>query len=1187
MIPPRFWSFIPTFIILGSMLGFFPAGSSARAAEDRVSARMMQMPAVSATQIAFCYGGDIWIAPKTGSSAVRLAATKGPASFPHFSPDGKWLAFTGNYEGNEDIYVIPVNGGDPRRVTHHGGPDRVLGWYPDGKSILFESKMHAFTDRVGQFYKVSATGGLPEQLPAPYGEFGAISPDGAKLAFTPTSTEFATWKRYRGGMAPDIWIYDLAKGTAENLTNNPANDSLPMWHGSTLYFISDRDEYERRNLWACDMESKQTRQVTHFTDTDVHFPSIGPDDIVFEARGRLYLLDLASEKSREVDISVITDRVTLRPRVENVSGQIKNEAISPTGKRVAFEARGEIFTVPVGEGITRNLTQSSGSAERYPAWSPDGRWIAYFSDRTGEYELTIRPSDGKGPEQTLTHLGPGWRYTPQWSPDGKKVAFIDSAMKLQLFDMDSKKVTVVGQELWQYHGNLDRFRVSWSPDSRWLTYSHDLENRQDAIMIYDVEHAANHQVTSGFYDDDQPVFDPEGRYLFYRSKRNFDPLYSDFDNTWIYTNGEVLVAVPLRVDIISPLAPRNEEEPMRMPIEEPKAQEKAPEPKPAPTPAQQPVASKNTVEVADDVLADDAEAGFQTPKKAPEKAAPPAGEKEKPAPRASSPGSGPGRLVGIDFDGLEARADVLPVNGGRFDNLCAVNGRLIYIRAPRVGSSGGARPLFYYDLDKRYEGEILDDVGAVDLSANGRKLLVERGRSWGVVDVSDGQRLERVLSTGGLEATVDPMAEWKQIFADAWRMERDFFYDPHMHGVDWTEMRERYGALLNDCITRSDVNYLLGEMIGELNCSHTYRGGGDFDGGPHRGVGYLGCDMTLEKGVYRITHILDVAPWDYSNRSPLRQPGVRVKEGDWLLAVNGRPLDPAEDPWAAFQGLANTTVQLTVNSTPTMEGARETLVRTIGDESRLRQMAWIESNRRRVDQASGGKVGYIYVRNTAVEGQSDLYRQFRAQFDKPGLIIDERWNSGGQIPDRFVELLGRRVTNYWRVRDGHDWQTPDVAHNGPMAMLANGWSGSGGDCLPWLFRKAGLGPVIGERTWGGLVGMTGAPQLVDGGHVTVPTFGIYDTNGSWVIEGSGVAPDIEVVDDPALMAKGGDPQLDRAIAEVTKSLEHNFTGSPKHPEYPNRSGLTVQRPAETAPVTTAEANSGVTAIAAHPEDNKP
>lgn len=1119
--------------------------------DSRVNARMMQMPAVSATQIAFVYAGDIWIAPKGGGTALRLSSPRGIESFPRFSPDGKQIAFTGNYEGNEDIYVMPVSGGEPRRITHHGASDRVLGWYPDGKALLFASKMNAFTERVGQFFKVSAEGGLPEQLPIRYGEFGAISPDGGKLAFTTVTTDFATWKRYRGGMAPDIWLYDLAKGSAENITHDDANDSQPMWRGSTLYFLSDRDQYQRRNIWAFDSETKVTRQVTKFTDSDVHFPSMGPDDIVFENRGRLYLLDLSSEKINEVEINIITDRATLRPRVENVSGYVRNSTISPTGKRALFEARGDIFSVPADNGVIRNVTESNGVAERYPAWSPDGRWIAYFSDRTGEYELTIRPADGKGNEQTLTSLGAGWRYQPYWSPDAQKIVFIDAAMKIHLYDFTTKQTTVIDQQLWQYHSDLDRFRVNWSADSRWITYAKDLEHRQSAIVLFDTQNGQKHQVTSGFYDDDLPVFDPDGKYLYYRSKRSFDPMYSELDNTWVYANGQVLVAVPLRKDVPSPLAPRNDEEPVRPQADPVKRDQKVaeapvtnpPAPDAVPEPAQSGDAGeKKVVAMREEV------------KPAAEKAAP--AEEKKPAPAPVALNNTKGALQ-IDIDDFEARGVVLPVGTGRYDDLLAISGKVIYTRQPRIGSNSSAHPLCMYDLEKRDDDFMLDDVSGVELSADRRKLLVTRGRSWGIINAAENQRFERPLAIGQLEMTVDPAAEWKQIFNDAWRIERDFFYDPHLHGVNWTAMRERYSRLLTDCATRWDVNYVLGELIGELSVSHAYRGGGDFEESIGRNVGYLGCDFSLEQGAYRIKRILQVASWDSANRAPLQQPGVNVKEGDWILAVNGRPLDVTEDPWAAFQGMGDRTVSLTVNSKPTLDGSREVLVQTISDESRLRNFAWMEENRRKVEKASGGKIGYIYVRNTGMDGQSDLYRQFRAQFMKPGLIIDERWNSGGQIPDRFIELLGRRVTNFWGVRDGRDWQTPAVAHSGTKAMLVNGWSGSGGDCLPWMFRKANLGPVIGQRTWGGLIGMTGAPLLVDGGHVTVPTFSIYDTTGEWIIEGQGVSPDIAVTDDPAELAKGNDPQLERAISEVMTSLEANPPAQPKRPAYPNRAGLAV------------------------------
>ncbi len=1109
----------------------------------RINARLMQMPSVSATQIAFVYAGDIWIAPREGGAAVRLSSPRGLETFPRFSPDGSQIAFSGNYEGNTDIYVMPVNGGEPLRVTHHGSPDRMLAWFPDGRSILYASEMASFTSRVGQLYQVPATGGLPQKLPVPYGEFGAVSPDGKLLAYTTVSTDFATWKRYRGGMTPDIWLFNLANGTAENITHSDSNDSQPMWHGSTLYFLSDRDESSRQNIWAYDIEKKETRQVTHFTDFDVHFPSIGPDAIVFEHGGGLQLLDLASGKAHGVDITVVTDRATLRPRVENVGGLIHNGTISPTGKRALFEARGEVFSVPAEHGVERNLTESSGFAERYPAWSPDGKWIAYFSDRTGEYELTIRPVDltaprAGDPEQTLTKLGPGWRYQPTWSPDSGKLVFIDSAMQIHLHDIAKKTTEIIDKELWLYHGELERFHIAWSADSRWITYAGDMENRQSAIILYDTLEKKRHVATTGFFDDDLPVFDPDGKYLFYRTKRWFNAIYSEFEPTWIYANGQALVAIPLRRDIPSPLAPRDDEESSAKPAEPRKAPDKdEPKPETGVDLAVPKIAQTNLKE------GEPVEPGKPVPPKPPGEA-PKKPEDKKPKP------------VVIDFDDFESRAVVLPPGGGQFRDLVAIPGKLLFTRAPRAGSDTKTHPLSAYDLAKRDEKLLLDDADSIELSADGKKLLVSRQKAWGIINpfVTEPQRIDKPLATGGLEAVIDPAQEWRQIFNDAWRIERDFFYDPNMHGVDWSAMRERYGALIGDAVTRWDVNYILGELLGEMNVSHAYRAGGDLEGSATRSVGYLGCDFSLDQGAYRIAKILQVAPWEYTIRSPLSDPALKIKEGDWLLAVNGRAIDTSKDPWAAFQGLGDKPVYITVNSKPSLEGAREVLVQTTSNETWLRQYAWREANRRRVEQASGGRIGYIYVPNTAVDGQNELFRQFRAQFTKPGLIIDERWNSGGQIPDRFVELLGRKATVFWGVRDGHDWQTPQIAHNGPKAILANGWSGSGGDCFAWLFKNSGLGPFIGQRTWGGLIGMTGAPQFVDGGHVTVPTFSIYDPTGNWIIEGHGVDPDIPVVDDPAQLAKGIDPQLERAIQEVVKQLDAHPPVSPKRPGYPNRSG---------------------------------
>lgn len=1108
-----------------------------------IDARLMRYPDVSARHIAFTYAGDIWVVAKTGGMAARLSSPRGEEMFPKFSPDGEEIAFSATYDGNQDIYVIPVTGGVPRRITYHGAPDRLVNWYPDGKSLLFATSRTSYKDRFNQLYRVSVNGGLPEKLPMPYGEFGAIASDGVRIAYTPISVDFRTWKRYRGGMNPDIWLFNTETLEAENLTKSDAAESIPMWHGETLYILSDRDENKRANIWACDTKTKKFRQVTRFTDYDVHFPSMGPEEIVFEQAGRIYLLDLATEKATPVDITVTTDKATLRPRIENVSGLIQNGTVSPSGKRALFEARGELFSVPVEHGIVRNLTRTSGTAERYPAWSPDGKLIAFFSDKTGEYELTIRNADNTGEEQTLTDLGPGYRYQPQWAPDSKKILWIDQAMKINVYDFETKKTQVIDQQMWMYHGALGNFSANWSPDSRWITYAADTENLNSRVVIYDLKEGKRHAVTTGFYDDNDPVFDPDGKYLYLRTGRSFNPTYSELDNTWVYLNTVQLAAIPLRKNVASPLAPRNDEEQVKDKDKDEKkdakegdkpsdakkeddkdgAEKKSDEKKPAGE------GDKKSDEAAKDGDKADSKSGKKEDKK----------DEKKPKP------------VEIDIEGMEERMVILPIKAGNYVGLSAVPGKLIF-RTVRRGDDN--TPIEFYDLEKREVKKIVDDANAYDLSANREKMLVVRNGAWSIIDVKEGQNLNKRLETGGFETLIDPPGEWRQIFMDAWRLERDLFYDPGLHGVNWNLMRERYGKLLEDAVTRWDVNYILGELLGELNASHTYRNGGDTERAPERSVGYLGCDFVLTNGAYRIERIIRAAPWDIEPRSPLAQPGLtNISEGDYLLAVNGVPVDTNSEPWAAFQGLADKPVLLSVNTNASLVGAREVLVQTMGSEARLRNLAWINANRVRVEQLSGGAIGYVYVPDTGQGGQNELVRQWRGQTKKAGLVIDERFNSGGQIPDRFVELLSRPLRNFWAVRDGKDWIWPQVAHFGPKAMLVNGWSGSGGDCFPYYFKDSNLGPLIGMRTWGGLIGITGAPALIDGGSVTVPTFGIYDRNGQWIIEGYGVDPDIEVIDDPGAMAKGGDPQLERAVAEVMKALTAKPLKDAAKPQYPNRS----------------------------------
>jgi tricorn protease len=1066
--------------------------AAAAPASAQVDARMFRQPAVSADKIAFVFAGDIWLVPKAGGAATRLSSPPGEESFPRFSPDGTRLAFSASYDGNMDVYVVPVAGGVPERLTHHPMPDRVVGWHPDGKRVLFASGRESGRQRFNQFYIVGLDGGLPEKLPVPYGEFGAFSPDATRFVYMPMSQDFRNWKRYRGGWSPDLWLFDLKSFASRNLTNNPANDAQPMWYRNTIYFISDRGAGERNNIWAEDVATGAVRQITQFADFDITFPSLGPDAIVFQKGGRIYLLSLPGETVTEVPIRVVTDATTLRARTAKADDLVTAASVSPTGKRVAFEARGDVVTLPAERGAVINVTGSSGIADRYPRWSPDGKTVAYWSDRSGEYELTFRNAEGSGGERKITSLGPGFRYAPQWAPDSKKLAFIDQAMRIRVYDDATGKVTEVDKSPdWLAHDQLEAFRFQWSPDSRWLTYAHPAATSNNAVFLYDTRAGKRHQATSGYLNDTQPVFDPEGKYLFYASDRAFDPVYGTFDNSWTYANPTQLVAVPLRADVKSPLAARND--------------------------AENPAVDTDT-HAGKDKKADDTPA-------------------EKPPAPAN---------VDIDLDRLEARAVVLPPKSGSYSDLQAVKGKLLYRRAPRAGSHGDKSAVVFFDFDAREEKTILDDADRFEVTFDGKKMLVASDKKFAIVEVKEKQTFEKPMNLADVEVPVDPRAEWRQLFMDTFRFERDFFYDPNMHGVNWNAMKERYMTLLDDAVTRWDVNWVIGEFLGELNASHTYHGGGDLESAPSRSVGMLGVDWELANGAFRVKRIVRGGPWDSGVRSPLDEPGVNVKEGDYVLAVNGRPLNTKADPWASFEALGKKTVVLTVNGAPSMAGAREVVVSCLDDEIELRFRAWIEERRQIVDKATDGKVGYIYVQSTGTDAQNELMRQFMAQWKKDGLIIDERWNSGGQIPDRFIELLHRPIVAYWAVRDAPAQQWPPVAHRGAQVMLINGWSGSGGDAFPAYFRQAGLGPLIGTRTWGGLIGISGAPSLVDGGNITVPTFRMYDPGGKWFAEGHGVDPDIAVEDDPAQLAKGTDPQLQRAIDEVQKRI----AAQPKAPAQP-------------------------------------
>jgi tricorn protease len=940
-------------------------------------------------------------------------------------------------------------------------------------------------------YKQSIDGGLPEKLPIAYGELASFNKEGTKLAFQIISREARTWKRYRGGMASDLWIYDFVKKSSEKITDFEGTDALPMWHDNVLYFLSDRDEKKKLNIWSYNFENKNFSQVTFFEDFDVKWPSIGPDDIVFENGGKIYVLNLTGGNANPISIQVPADLPEVRLSMKKVSSNINNFSLSPSGSRALFNTRGEVFSTPKEHGNSRNLTNTSGIAERTPAWSPDGKFIAYFSDKLGEYELYITPSDGKGEEKQITSGSNVFMFDPVWSPDSKKIAFRDKDGRLHYVIIDEAKKIFVDKDILREFINY-----SWSSDSKWLAYDKPTINEFHSIFIFNVETSKSIQVTSEFYNDTNPIFDPEGKYLYFYSDRTFKPVYSDMDRTWVYPNATNLYAITLPEETASLLAPQSDEEELK------------------------------------EVKKDD-------------------DEKDKESKKDEV------KSTAIDFDGIEKRTVQVPIDLGNTGPLKAVKGKIVYMKGPAAGTSseGPSGILNYYDIEKRESKTVISGINSFDISSDGKNIIYKSGSTYGIIDLAEGKKVgDGKLNTSDMEVFIDPKEEWVQIFNDTWKVQRDYFYDPEMHGVDWQAVKERYEKLLPYVVSRNDLNYVIGEMIGELNASHAYVRNGDMESAEKINVGLLGCDFELKNGKYIISKIIEPAPWDYAEvHSPLQASGITVNNGDYLLAVNGKNLDVSKDPWAAFQGLADKVVMLKINSNPNEDDAKEIIVKPLKSEYRLRHLAWIESSRKKVEDATGGKVGYVYVPNTGIEGQNELVRQFTPQFKKEALIIDDRFNAGGQIPDRFVELLNRPLYNYWGRRDFNDWQTPSISHIGPKVMLINEWAGSGGDAFPYYFRKAGLGPLIGKRTWGGLIGYSGNPMPIDGGFITAPSFGFYDLEGNWQVEGYGVAPDYEVENYPDELAEGNDAQLNKAIDVIQEMLKTNPPKTVNKPEYPDRS----------------------------------
>ncbi len=1092
---------------LGALLLIFGLTPAAGAAVDTRDTVFLSQPAVSAGRIAFTYAGDLWTADLDGGNPRRLTADLGIESNPVFSPDGRWLAFSGQYDGNTDVYIMPAEGGVPKRLTWHPYPDIVQGFTPDGKAVLFTSARNSFIRSWNHLFRLPLEGGLPEQFDIPYVYRAAVSPDGGRIAYNPLADAFTQWKNYRGGRVSTILIRAGA-GKPEMIPQpeGRANDAGPMWIGDTVYFRSDRNgEF---NLFAYDTKTKQVRQLTDHKEFPVLEASAGAGKIIYEQAGRLHIFDPATGLSSTLTVGLAADLLELRPRYVKGARYIRDASLSPSGARAVFEFRGEIVTLPAEKGDFRNITETPGAHERSPVWSPDGKSIAYFSDESGEYELHVRSQDGKGPAKKFRLNGAGFYDSPVWSPDGRKLAFADNSWSLFWIDLQTGVVKKVASEYLYGPSRARTVHSAWSPDSKWLVYTLNTQTYIQKVYLYSLDRDRSFPVTDGLSEVSEPVFDPSGKYLYFFSSTDAGPVKQWFDmsNADMEITNSLYLAV-LRKDLASPLAKESDEETGRT------AEKSAPE------------------------------------KAAPDKAAAAVGS----APKEQAPAPKKEETVVIDLEGINQRILALPVPAGSYRNMqVGETGQLYYLESGRDGRGQGAK-LHRFDLKSREDETILEGVQDYLISGDRKKLMYVSRDAWAIAPL-DGkvQPGKGRLNVDGIEVRIDPPAEWAQIFHEAWRINRDYFYDPNMHGCDWQAMREKYARFLPHLACRNDLNRLIQWMCSELAVGHHRVGGGDVLAEPKRvPVGLLGADYEVANGRYRFRKVYGGLNWTPELRSPLTEPGVDVKAGEYLLAVNGRDLRPPAGLFAAFENTAGRIVEISVGPAPDGKGARTVQVVPIADESALRNRDWVEGNLKRVEEATGGRAAYVYVPNTSTLGHIYFKRYFFPQADKEAIILDERHNGGGQVADYYIDHLRKPFIAMWAMRYGHDLKTPSASIQGPKVMLINETAGSGGDLLPWMFRKFGLGPLIGKRTWGGLVGILGFPVLMDGGSVTAPNLAIWTEDG-WVVENEGVPPDIEVDITPEDFAAGRDPQLEKAIEVVMDMLKKNPPKKLQRPPFPVR-----------------------------------
>ncbi len=1065
-------------------------------AVDISDTRLLSEPAVSATHLAFAYANDLWVAHLDGSGVRRLTSHPGVESGPRFSPDGTLVAFTGRYEGNTDVYVVPAIGGEPRRLTWHPGSDIARGFTPDGNAVLFSSPRAVYTPRHTQLFTVPVEGGSPTRLAIPHASKAAISPDARTIAYLPLREAFRQWKHYRGGRASRILLFDATSQEVETVPQ-PAgrcNDTDPMWIGDQLYFRSDRKgEF---NVYAFDRTTKTITALTSHEDFPVVSASAGGERIVYEQAGSLHVLDPSSGSSTRLKVGVAGDLVERRPRWAKGAKWIRAASLSPSGARVALEFRGEIGTIPREKGDDRNLTRSPAVHERSPAWSPDGKWIAYVSDASGEYALHLAAQDGKGEVKELPLKGPGFYGDLIWSPDSKMISFTDNARAIWILDVATGKQTRIDADV--VYGPLRSLHKgsAWSPDSRWLAYTRNTPTFRNELFLYSVADGTSHPISDGLADVTSPVFDASGQHLYFLVSTDAGPVNDWFSqsNADMRSVQQIYLAV-LAKGVPSPLARQSDEE-------EGKADEEG------------------------------------------------EGEEKEDA-----------EPVKVQFDpeGLTERILVLPVKAGVYADLVAGEaGQLFYRRAASTDAEAESA-VYRYDLEKRKEDELLDKADGFALSADTKRALLRIKEAWHLVDVHEGAEkfdLEKFkLDVERVQVKVDPPAEWAQMLDEAWRINRDFFYDPGYHGADWPAMRERYAAFHPHLATRNDLFRVIRWMLSELAVGHSGQWNGDiwWESETIPG-GLLGADYEIANGRYRFAKVYGGLNWNPDLRSPLTEPGVDVNAGEYLLAVEGRELHPPDNLHQRFERTADRIVEITVGPDADGEGSRTVTVVPVDSERALRNRDWVEGNLRRVTEATEGRVAYVYVPNTAGMGHTYFKRYFFPQADREAIIIDERHNGGGQVADYYIDILRRPVISYWATRYGADFKTPIAGIHGPRVMLIDETAGSGGDLLPWMFRKFELGTLVGRRTWGGLVGTLGFPVLMDGGRVTAPNLAFWTKEEGFIVENEGVAPDIEVEQAPKEVIAGRDPQLEKAIEVILEQLERKPQTAPQRPPYPRPAG---------------------------------